>query len=252
MPELGKELSQMWAQLGADEKAKFENMASVEKEKHGEAMKAFTDATKIEGLMKRPQSAYFQYINANREKIQEEHKLTSFGEFGKKAAELWKSMSDEDKKPYEDQYQKDKAAYEAWKETDAGKEALAKQKALKGGKTEVDGESPKKSPNKRASSKAGDEDKAVKKQRKIATPSRNGKRASASNPKQTQLSESILAKCSAMGVAESGVQYQTLLEKLLATEGLADCEQEKALEMLKDNGGLLNKVRSLLLASNAA
>jgi len=260
MPELGKELSQMWAQLGAEEKAKFEKMASDAKEKHGEAMKEFAEATKIEGFMKRPQSAYFQYINANREKIKEEHKLTSIGDIGKKAAELWKAMSDEDKKPYEDQYRKDKATYEAWKESDAGKEALAKHKALKGGKTEEDDASPKKSPkkgtNKRASSKGEDEENVAKKAKTVSTPSGRGKgRGKGANAKkavQTQLSESILAKCSAMGVASSGVQYQTLLEKLLTTEGLANCDQERALEMLKDNDGLLNKVRSLLLASGGA
>merc|ERR1712060_175708 len=123
-------------------------MAAAEKEKHDEAMKAFVDSTKIEGLMKRPQSAYFQFINADRAKIQEEHKITSIGEVAKKATELWKALSDEEKKPYEDQYQKDKAEYESWKESDAGKAALAKQKAMKGGTKEDEGTSPKK--NKRA------------------------------------------------------------------------------------------------------
>lgn len=248
MPELGKELSQMWSQIGEDEKAKYETMAAELKEKHDEEMKAYVDSTKIEGLMKRPQSAYFQYINANRAKIQEEHKITSIGEVAKKATELWKALSDEEKKPYEDQYQKDKAEYESWKESDAGKEALAKQKAMKGGKKEDEGTSPKK--NKRAGS-AGDEETLAKKVRKVATPSGRGRTAKASSP-EAKLSDAIITKCAAMGESGSGVSYQSLLEKILATEGLANIDQERALEMLKEHGGLLNKVRPLLLASCAA
>lgn len=253
MTELGKELSQMWSQVSDEEKAKFETMAAAEKEKHDEAMKAYVDSTKVEGLMKRPQSAYFQFINANRAKIQEEHKITSIGEVGKKAAELWKAMSAENKKPYEDQYQKDKAEYEAWKETDAGKEALAKLKAMKGGNKEDEGTSPQKvtkGASKRAAS-GDDGETLAKKVRKVATPSGRAKTAKASIP-EAKLSEAIMSKCAAMGISGSGVSYQGLLEKILATEGLAHVDQERALEMLKEHGGLLNKVRPLLLASCAA
>merc|ERR1719221_89348 len=97
-------------------------------------MKEYTAATKVEGLMKRPQSAYFQFINASRTKIAEEHKLSGIAEVGKKAAELWRQMSAEEKKPYEDQWAKDKAAYEAWRESDAGKEALTKLRTRPGGR----------------------------------------------------------------------------------------------------------------------
>merc|ERR1712107_475663 len=154
-------------------------------------------------------------------------------------------MSDEEKKPYEDQYQKDKAEYESWKESDAGKAALAKQKAMKGGTKEDEGTSPKK--NKRTVS-GGDEETLAKKVRKVATPSGRGRPPKASSP-EANLSEAIITKCAAMGESVSGVPYRSLLEKILATEGLANINQERALELLKEHGGLLNKVRPLLLAS---
>merc|ERR1719188_1244614 len=71
-----------------------------------------------------------------------------------------------------------------------------------------------------------------KKVRKVATPSGRAKTTKASIP-EAKLSEAIMSKCAAMGISGSGVSYQGLLEKILATEGLANVDQERALEMLK-------------------
>merc|ERR1712087_562063 len=66
-----------------------------------------------------------------------EHEIKDVGTLGKKAAELWGKMEEAEKKPYVDKYEKDKAEYEAWKETAAGKEALAKLKEQKDQKKEA-------------------------------------------------------------------------------------------------------------------
>ena len=86
---------------------------------------------KDENKPKRAQSAYMLWLNDNREKIKTEHftdddgNLTLEGrdkvtKVAKKAGELWKTLSDEDKSPYEtqakelkEQYQRDKEAYES-------------------------------------------------------------------------------------------------------------------------------------------
>jgi len=67
---------------------------------------------------KRPQSAYFLYVNATREQVQKELGKTSFGEVTKLQADRWKTMKDTDKAPYEKQaaglkaqYEKDLAAF---------------------------------------------------------------------------------------------------------------------------------------------
>ena len=46
------------------------------------------------GQPKRPMSAYFLWMNENREQIKKDHPGLSIAEFGKKAGELWKAMTD--------------------------------------------------------------------------------------------------------------------------------------------------------------
>ena len=50
--------------------------------------------TKLPGQPKRAMSAYFLWMNANRENIKKDHPGLSVTEFGKKAGEIWKEMSD--------------------------------------------------------------------------------------------------------------------------------------------------------------
>eukprot|EP00887_Chlorella_sp_A99_P002324 scaffold10.g2324.t1 len=68
---------------------------------------------------KRPQSAYFIFMNENREKIKKENPEATFGQIGKIAGEQWKALSDKEKEPYtkkaekdKERYEKEKAAYE--------------------------------------------------------------------------------------------------------------------------------------------
>merc|ERR1719198_2026702 len=132
-------------------------------------------------------------------------------------------MPEAEKKPYEDQYQKDKAAYEEWKQSEEGKAALAKQKSMKDSAKEDDS----KGANKRGASagNADDKESLAKKIKTVATPNKGRRPSAKGKPAETQLSEAILAKCASMGTAGSGVSYQTLLEKLIASDGLADVDQ---------------------------
>ena len=50
--------------------------------------------TKLPGQPKRPMSAYFLWMNENREQIKKDHPGLTIAEFGKKAGELWKNLSD--------------------------------------------------------------------------------------------------------------------------------------------------------------
>ena len=50
--------------------------------------------TKLPGQPKRAMSAYFLWMNASRETIKKDHPGLSVTEFGKKAGEIWKEMSD--------------------------------------------------------------------------------------------------------------------------------------------------------------
>ena len=51
-----------------------------------------------DGRPKRPQSAYFIFMNESRKSINEENPGLSVSEFGKLAGQMWKDMEDEDKK----------------------------------------------------------------------------------------------------------------------------------------------------------
>ncbi|KAL4992133.1 high mobility group box domain-containing protein [Aspergillus falconensis] len=61
---------------------------------------------------KRGLSAYMFFANDNREKVREENPGITFGQVGKMLGEKWKSLSDKERKPYEDKAAADKKRYE--------------------------------------------------------------------------------------------------------------------------------------------
>jgi len=65
-----------------------------------------------DGRPKRPQSAYFLWMNANRATINKEHPGMTFGEFGKKCGGLWKDMADGEKQKWQKKADKAKQDYE--------------------------------------------------------------------------------------------------------------------------------------------
>ncbi|KAI8449560.1 high mobility group box domain-containing protein [Phakopsora pachyrhizi] len=64
---------------------------------------------------KRPLSAYMYFSQDWRERIKAENPEVSFGEIGRLLGQKWKSLSDEEKKPYEDMAGRDKKRHEAEK-----------------------------------------------------------------------------------------------------------------------------------------
>merc|ERR1712187_935336 len=94
------------------------------------------DAALDRAKLKRPLSGYFTWLKDNRKSI----KGKNVAEVGKKAGEMWKSLSAEKKKVYEDRAIKAKAEYMAYiakvKETEGFKAykdelAVARKKRLK-------------------------------------------------------------------------------------------------------------------------
>merc|ERR1712048_1012688 len=94
------------------------------------------DAALDRAKLKRPLSSYFTWLKDTRKSI----KGNNVAEVSKKAGEMWKSLSAEKKKVYEDRAVKAKAEYAAYiakvKETDAfkaykGELAVARKKKLK-------------------------------------------------------------------------------------------------------------------------
>merc|ERR1711941_247150 len=94
------------------------------------------DAALDAAKLKRPLSGYFTWLKDNRKSI----KGKNVAEVSKKAGEMWKSLSADKKKLYEDRASKAKAEYAAYiakiKDTEAfkaykGELALARKKRLK-------------------------------------------------------------------------------------------------------------------------
>lgn len=96
---------------------------------------------KKEGAPKRALSAYMFFVKDWRERIKEENPDAAFGEIGKLMGAKWKEMSDEDKQPYVEQAEEDKARAEKDR-ADAGltkkKPAAKAKKAVKKSESEED------------------------------------------------------------------------------------------------------------------
>jgi len=62
---------------------------------------------------KRPKSGWIIYSTKVRPEFKKKHADASFGELTQKISEKWKTMTADDKKPYEEEAAKDKKRYEA-------------------------------------------------------------------------------------------------------------------------------------------
>lgn len=65
---------------------------------------------------KRALSSYMFFANENRDIVRSENPNVTFGQIGKLLGEKWKSLSDEEKKPYDEKAAADKKRYESEKE----------------------------------------------------------------------------------------------------------------------------------------
>lgn len=83
---------------------------------------------------KKPQTSYFLFMNTKRPEVKAAEPDLGFGPLTKKLTEMWKALSDEDRKEFEDMAAKDKERYH--KEMEA--------KGLLSKKPVVDADAPKK------------------------------------------------------------------------------------------------------------
>eukprot|EP00474_Spongospora_subterranea_P009428 CRZ09886.1 hypothetical protein [Spongospora subterranea] len=82
-----------------------------------------------DGRPKRPLSAYMYFSQDRRPQIRTENPDTAFGDLGRLLGQLWKSLEDSEKQPYNDKAQADKERFDKemaeWKLTCPAKEAAA-------------------------------------------------------------------------------------------------------------------------------
>mmetsp|Transcript_130385 Transcript_130385/g.237111 ORF Transcript_130385/g.237111 Transcript_130385/m.237111 type:complete len:449 (+) Transcript_130385:107-1453(+) len=186
-------------------------------------------AVKKANPVKRPPTAFQQFLDERKVQIAADHGLKGAGEVQKKAQELFDALPPRERKIYETRYTQQLKAFESFK--DAEKKALQEYKALVRKSTRMPKE-PK-------------EPKPPRKRAEKSTAPRAGKKAKTSAEAEVTVSPEVAAKAADMGLAESGVSYVRLLEKLLATPGLqGQANEERALEVLKKHGGNVNLSRN--------
>lgn len=89
-----------------------------------EPRKRTTRRKKDPNAPKRALSAYMFFANENRDIIKSENPNVTFGQVGKLLGERWKSLTDEEREPYDAKSAADKKRYESEKELyNATKEA---------------------------------------------------------------------------------------------------------------------------------
>merc|ERR1711862_392607 len=131
--------------MGEKKTARAEASEAKEKKNVKKAAKAVEKHEKL----KKPTSAYFMFSNDKREEIQKLLGTKDLGPVAKKTNEMWKSMTDAGRKPWEDKAKQRKEAYEAYIKTDEGaaalkayKDEVAEAKAGVSGKRAVEAGSP--------------------------------------------------------------------------------------------------------------
>ena len=88
---------------GSDDEAYVANNADKKKEK----------AEKDPNAPKKPQTAYFLFMNATRAKVKEAEPDLKFGEMTKKLTEMYKNLSEEEMKEWNEKAKEDKERYQA-------------------------------------------------------------------------------------------------------------------------------------------
>jgi len=154
--EVGKLLGEMWGKLDDEAKVPYAEQNKKDKERY-EAEKAdFPEpadddeddggskkkkaktgkAKKDPNAPKNAKTAYMRFCQDERKRLKESSPNLTFSEVGKQMGENWKALSDSEKKPYNDAYQKEKksvdaakAKYNAAKGDDGGKKAKKPKKA---------------------------------------------------------------------------------------------------------------------------
>merc|ERR1711896_12717 len=74
--------------------------------------------------LKKPASAYFIFANEKRAEVQKQLGTTDFGAVTKKTTEMWKSLSDAARKPWDDKAKAQKDAYDKFVASAEGAAAL--------------------------------------------------------------------------------------------------------------------------------
>jgi hypothetical protein len=167
--ERSQKVAEMWKGMSEEDKHRFDARVEQDKERYAREMDAYEPpehedggspkkrAKKDPNAPKGATSAYIFFSNAKRQEVRNDHPEIAgeVTQIAKKLGEMWKSLSDEDKAPYVQMAEKDKAryaeekaSYESGRDGKSGDDACAQVKASPAKKTNKKSEekAPAKSP----------------------------------------------------------------------------------------------------------
>ena len=169
--QLEKQKQEIKAEVEAEVKAELEAEvnAKVEAEVEAKVKKIKTEvekkanASRVKKLKdpnapKRPASAYILWCKVARKELKEKNPNMPFQQVGKELGKLWKSLTDKQKAPYQEQTKEEKEEYEEKKknynaptveelaELPVNKRKIRKEKKAEKQKTKTDGPTPPKRP----------------------------------------------------------------------------------------------------------
>ena len=146
-----------WRKLSKTERAKWDEAARNDKVRFVREKAAFTGpynlpkrrAKKNPSAPKRPMSAFLKYSQSRRKNVKEENPDMSNTDVSRLLGEMWRNASDEEKKPYRDEEEIERADYNArikkWK-TEYAQQEAAKRKSTRTKKAKKKGTSSRPTP----------------------------------------------------------------------------------------------------------
>merc|ERR1712046_249169 len=129
---MGKQKDDDYLKTPEGQKAQSELKEQKKEKKEADVKKDAKKAAKAiekDEKLKKPQSAYWLWLGANRAKVVEAAGSAAAPVVGKKAGEMWNSLPAAEKKTFEDAAKTQRETYDRYLESEEGKDAMAAYKA---------------------------------------------------------------------------------------------------------------------------
>jgi hypothetical protein len=132
--EITSKLAEMWKQLSDNERVKYEELSTQDKERYIKELSAYSPSEeykKKETGPKRPTSSYMFFCKQQRDSIKKEFPNMNAKEITSELGKRWKNLSEQQKVPYIERQNKDKIRYQTEKQSVVQPEKEKKQKVRK-------------------------------------------------------------------------------------------------------------------------
>jgi hypothetical protein len=110
--EFGKECGEKWKAMSDEEKKPFQDASAKDRDRYVREMAVYKPARDA-NKPKRPRTAFMLFMEVLRKEMAGKEPEGGVSALAKLGGERWKSMSDDDRRPYFDRHKEEKTRYEA-------------------------------------------------------------------------------------------------------------------------------------------